>query len=268
MIFEYMDMGQIRVTEKDGQPWFVAKDVCDILGIANPSDAMNMLESDEKFTLGISEGKNLGFKHTNAGINIINESGLYTIILRSNKPEARIFRKWVTSEVLPAIRKHGGYILERDDWKTLRSYASYMYLTQNEVVMDIVKPYRPTKHQEMAMQMDEADLLNVAVFGRTAAEFRKQNPDKAKGGKNQRDYATEEQLLVLTVVEAVNAVCIRAGVPLVERYYCITDFARSYFAILKVKRGEIPPEIENLPLYVVGILISIFCRRNFRRQNI
>ncbi len=92
---------QVRTIEINGEPWFVLKDVCDVLDISNATVTASRLEEDEvtKFDLG---GK--------AGItNIINESGLYNVILRSNKPEAKPFRKWVTSEVLPSIRKTGSY---------------------------------------------------------------------------------------------------------------------------------------------------------------
>jgi prophage antirepressor-like protein len=91
----------IRAVSKDGEAWFVAEDVCSVLGLTNPSMALKALDDDErsKFNLG-RQGE----------ANIINESGLYALILRSRKPEAKRFRKWVTSEVLPAIRKTGAYI--------------------------------------------------------------------------------------------------------------------------------------------------------------
>ena len=95
-----------RLDEND-TPWFVAKDVCAALGIANQWDAVGALDDDEKITLANPEG------NPRAGIpltlNFISESGLYALIFRSRKPEARAFRKWVTAEVLPALRKKGGY---------------------------------------------------------------------------------------------------------------------------------------------------------------
>ena len=96
----------IRAVSKDGEAWFVAEDVCSVLGLTNPSMALKALDDDEysKFNLGNS-GRG------NPNVNIINESGLYALILRSRKPEAKRFRKWVTSEVLPAIRKTGSYSL-------------------------------------------------------------------------------------------------------------------------------------------------------------
>lgn len=100
-LFQNDNFGTIRTVILDGEPWFVAKDVCDILGTTNPTMAIGGLEPFEraKFNLG-RQGE----------ANIINESGFYTLVLRSRKPIAKPFRIWVTSEVLPAIRKTGKYI--------------------------------------------------------------------------------------------------------------------------------------------------------------
>lgn len=100
-IFNNEEFGQVRVFTKDNENWFVAKDVCNILDLSNPTVAIQNLDADEvtKFNLGGKIGET----------NLINESGLYTLIIRSRKDEAKKFRKWVTSEVLPSIRKHGMY---------------------------------------------------------------------------------------------------------------------------------------------------------------
>jgi prophage antirepressor-like protein len=91
--------------------WFVAGDVCRVLEIANNRDAVSDLDEDEKS--GISpDFPNVGNADTripNRGLQIISESGLYSLIFKSRKPQAKVFRKWVTGEVLPAIRKDGGY---------------------------------------------------------------------------------------------------------------------------------------------------------------
>ena len=100
--FAYGD-NLVRVIEKDGNPWWVAKDVCAVLEHSNSRMAIEMLDEDEK---GVSKVYTLGGEQD---MNIINESGLYNLIFRSNKPEAKAFRKWVTSEVLPQIRRTGSY---------------------------------------------------------------------------------------------------------------------------------------------------------------
>lgn len=99
-IFEKEEFGQVRAIIKDGEPWFVAKDVCEALHHSNTSVAMQMLEDDERTKLCLGRAGETNF---------INESGLYTLIIKSNLPEAKKFRKWVTSEVLPSIRKNGIY---------------------------------------------------------------------------------------------------------------------------------------------------------------
>lgn len=116
---------QLRTVSIDDAPWFVAKDVCDILGIGNVSQASGALDEDERliYTLHIA-GQNrdddekliqtLLVSGQNRKILLVSESGLYALIIRSNKPAARKFRKWITSEVLPSIRKTGGYTTSKE----------------------------------------------------------------------------------------------------------------------------------------------------------
>ena len=104
MTFENAAFGKIRTLTIDGEPWFVAADVCRALEIGNPSMAVERLDEDEK---GISTIDTLGGKQR---MTIINEPGLYSLVLSSRKPEAKAFRRWITHEVIPAIRKYGGYM--------------------------------------------------------------------------------------------------------------------------------------------------------------
>jgi prophage antirepressor-like protein len=94
----------VRILDINGEPWWVLKDVCDVLDIQNTKDTADRVDDDEK--LARPDLTSLGQR----GGWIINESGLYSVILRSDKPDAKRFRKWVTSEVLPSIRKTGGYL--------------------------------------------------------------------------------------------------------------------------------------------------------------
>ena len=95
----------VRVVTRDGEPWFVAADVCAVLAVGNTSDAVRRLDDDEK---GVDTIDTLGGRQE---VGTINESGLYALILTSRKPEAKRFKKWVTGEVLPSIRRTGGYEL-------------------------------------------------------------------------------------------------------------------------------------------------------------
>ena len=103
---------EIRAIERDGDPWFVLVDVCKILGHTNPTVAASRLDDDEKAALNISDTA-LNNVAQQRLVNIISESGLYSLILTSRLPDARRFKKWVTSEVLPAIRKTGRYQIDR-----------------------------------------------------------------------------------------------------------------------------------------------------------
>lgn len=104
---------QVRTIEQNGEPWFVLKDVCGILGLGTPSRVAERLDEDER---GMSSIHTLGGAQE---MTVINESGLYNVILRSDKPEAKPFRKWVTAEVLPSIRKTGAYSAKSKPSKAL-----------------------------------------------------------------------------------------------------------------------------------------------------
>ena len=103
-IFTY-NSNEVRTVELNGEPWFVLKDVCEVLGIADHKVTARRLDADEVCQTPLTDS--MGRQQETS---IINESGLYNVILRSDKPEAKPFRKWVTSEVLPSIRKHGAYM--------------------------------------------------------------------------------------------------------------------------------------------------------------
>lgn len=102
-VFEHKEFGQVRTVLHDGEPWFVAADVCKALVISNNRDAIGRLEDDEK---GVVSTDTLGGKQN---VTVINEPGLYSLVLGSRKPEAKAFKRWITHEVIPAIRRHGMY---------------------------------------------------------------------------------------------------------------------------------------------------------------
>ena len=102
-VFQNPDFGQVRTITRDGEPWFVAADVCRALEIKNNRDALAKLDSDEK---GVALTDTLGGAQK---MTIVNEPGLYSLVLGSRKPEAKAFKRWITHEVIPAIRKTGQY---------------------------------------------------------------------------------------------------------------------------------------------------------------
>jgi prophage antirepressor-like protein len=224
-IFVSTEFGEVRVIVKpDGSPWFVLKDVCDALGIANISDAAARLDADERQitninTLGLTEGI-----RGNPNVGIINESGLYSLIIRSDKPEAKKFRRWVTHEVLPSIRKHGNYSIEDVEWMALRKLTIYNYKLlaceidkwSTEDGLDLNA--RKRRHAE------EFDMLNEITFNMRARDWKKANPD-LKG--NQRDNAPMGNLDVIAGLQFSNAMLIMNRRHIDERRKMLTQVAEN-----------------------------------------
>jgi prophage antirepressor-like protein len=96
---------QVRTIQLDGEPWFVAADVCDVLGLNNPSQALSYLDRDERRLITNEAWR------TNGSLAVVSEPGLYSLVLRSRRPEAKGFRRWIAHEVIPALRRTGGYQL-------------------------------------------------------------------------------------------------------------------------------------------------------------
>ena len=146
-VFNY-NSRQVRTIDRDGEVWFVAKDVCNVLGLADIHTAIRSLDDDEKGRQSLP---------TPGGIQemtIINESGLYKLTFRSNKPEAKKFTKWVTSEVLPAIRKTGAYALNGDMQKQLHKLEAENILLHEKVDAMLEQPDRKRSAFLMGYQFD------------------------------------------------------------------------------------------------------------------
>ena len=141
----------VRAVVKDGEPWFVAKDVCDTLEIGNSRQAVSYLDDDEK---GVTTNDTLGGTQQ---VSIINESGLYSLILRSRKPEAKKFKKWVTAEVLPSIRKHGAYATKAK-LEEMLSDPDAMILT--------LQALKAEREKRKALEAKAAEDAPYAHFGR------------------------------------------------------------------------------------------------------
>ncbi len=125
-IFNSPEFGAIRTIEKDGEPWFVGKDVAIALGYNNPRDAFKKhIDEEDK---GVAKCDTLGGTQETT---IINESGLYSLVLSSKLPTAKKFKRWVTNEVIPSIRKHGAYMTPETLEKVLLSPDTLMQLAQN-----------------------------------------------------------------------------------------------------------------------------------------
>ena len=159
-IFNY-ENANVRTTVRNGEIWFVLKDVCDVLSIQNYRNVSAKLEDDEK---DVHQMDTLGGRQK---IIIVNESGLYKTIFRSDKPEAKKFMRWITHEVLPTIRKHGAYITsdkmeelmtDPDTWvkliRTLQQERREKAMLQNQIEID-----RPKIVFADAVSVSESDVL-------------------------------------------------------------------------------------------------------------
>lgn len=118
---------EVRTVQRNGEPWFVLRDVCEVLCIGSPHKVYERLDEDEKGRSQIPTPGGL------QEMSVINESGLYAVILRSDKPEAKPFRKWVTTEVLPSIRKNGGYIAQQETLSPGELMAKALMVAQQTI---------------------------------------------------------------------------------------------------------------------------------------
>ena len=140
-IFDYCD-NQVRTITKDGELWFVLKDVCDVLELSDAHKVASRLDDDERNSIPVIDS--LGRQQNTT---IINESGLYNVIMLSRKPEAKKFKRWVTHEVLPSIRKHGAYI-------TPQKIREYMSKPENWIELFQTLQKEQEKNIELQNQID------------------------------------------------------------------------------------------------------------------
>ena len=153
-IFKNPEFGSIRAVEIDGEPWLVGKDVALALGYKNAKDALSAhVDAEDKRIVQRSE--NTTFDIPNRGITIINESGLYSLVLSSKLPKAKQFRRWVTSEVLPSIRKHGAYITREKLWEIA---------TSPEALMKLCSDLLAEREKNAALREENAMLEGKAAF--------------------------------------------------------------------------------------------------------
>jgi len=150
-VFQF-DSTEIRTIVKDGEPWFVAADVCAVLDINKHRDAASRLDDDERGPVVVDT---LGGKQEMVAVN---ESGLYSLIMTSRKPEAKRFKKWVTSEVLPAIRKNGSYAVQTPELQIAHALVlATKMIEQKDAMIAIMAP--------------KADFFDAVTDSKTAVDM-------------------------------------------------------------------------------------------------
>ena len=165
-VFSSERFSSVRVVMVNGEPWFVGKDICDALDIGNSRQAMARIDDDEKSGVILndgSQGRNMG---------VVNEYGVYSLIMTSRKPEAREFKRWITHEVLPNIRKTGSYGIPQTYAAALQLAADQaLMIEQQKLELTAAKPkvdfYDQVRESEHTLSMnDAAKLLGIKGLGR------------------------------------------------------------------------------------------------------
>lgn len=148
-VFNNEEFGEVRTVMVSGEPWFVAVDVCKALGLSNPTVAVSRLDEDEraKFNLG-RQGEGI----------IVNEAGLYSLILGSRKPEAKVFKRWITHDVIPAIRKTGGYIQGEESMSDDDLIARALVMAQKKI--ELREQQLKEKDAQLELQKPKVDFAD------------------------------------------------------------------------------------------------------------
>ena len=154
-IFKNDNFGAIRTLEISGEPWFVGKDVAEVLGYSNPNEAVQEHVDDED-KLNSKTLSSFDLELGQRGGWLINESGLYSLILSSKLPNARAFKRWVTSEVLPAIRKHG-------------LYATEELIANPDLAIEAFKALKEEREARKALEAENKQMQPLALFARSVS---------------------------------------------------------------------------------------------------
>ena len=157
MVFKNEEFGEIRTLEINNEPWFVAKDICEILEIKNSRQALTRLDEDEKADVILNDGSQ------NRNMSAVNEYGLYNLILASRKKEAKEFKRWITHEVIPSIRKHGGYIAGQEEMTDEELMAKAVLMANSKI--------QELNHKNQQLEMQNSQLIVVNEIMKPKAEY-------------------------------------------------------------------------------------------------
>lgn len=160
-VFNNPEFGEVRTVTIDNEPWFVGKDVAEALGYTNTKDALSThVDAEDRKILQRSE--NATFEIPNRGMTVINESGVYALVFSSKLPDAKKFKHWVTSEVLPSIRKHGAYMSQ----KTLQNA-----LLNPDFLIQLATELKTEKEKTRTLQIRNSELTVQTTIMKPKAEY-------------------------------------------------------------------------------------------------
>lgn len=178
----------VRTKVIDGEPWFVGKDVCDLLGLVNSRKSLQALDEDEK---GVTNGYTLG---GNQELTIINESGLYHLIFISRKPEAKAIRRWVTGTVLPSIRRTGSYSVSNNRPESTKRLPLPKFRPYFGQWKENVKPYISRAELCLTAEKQRVTLGHVQkVYAGTSMSYPVAKCIQALAKKNRQEGRTYEE---------------------------------------------------------------------------
>ena len=164
-IFNNPDFGEVRTMNIGGEPWFVGKDVAGVLGYSNPNDALKKrVDADDK---GVAKCDTLGGAQE---LTIINESGLYSLVLSSKLPTAKAFKRWVTHDVIPSIRKNGGYIAGQEAMTAEELMAKALLVAKKTIEEKEAELSKATVQN--TIMAPKADYFDELVERNTLTNFR------------------------------------------------------------------------------------------------
>ena len=169
-LFEHEQFGQFRYIKRDDEIWFAAVDLCRVLDIQNPRDAVSNFDGDEKMTVAITDGHS-GKRGGAQFMNFVSEPGMYRLIFMSRKPEAKKFQRWVFHEVLPSIRKYGFYgllngekALQLTDKEYLRYLGELDYFQYQAYLDQLTGEQRSEHYSRLEERIDRKDLTQEEIL--------------------------------------------------------------------------------------------------------
>lgn len=185
-IFKNNQFGNVRIVMKDQEPWFVAKDICNCLEINNSRQALIRLDDDEKSSVILNDGT-----PGNPEKSIVNEYGLYSLVLSSRKPEAKEFKRWITHDVIPQIRKTGQYVADipRTLPDALRAYANEV--EEHNKAKALIEEQKPK-----VLFADSVAASRTSILVGDLAKLLHQNGVKDMGQKRLFNWLRENSYLI------------------------------------------------------------------------